>query len=129
MTNWTKVAMDVGTGAGLGIADGLINDYDEKRATDQGVTKLPIAKQASTYWDYGLPVLAVFLTAFKVLDGDWARRIITGASVMGARKGVEQVRKKTEEVVPWNRWQREYTPNLDRPASPSHAKSGSTLEF
>jgi len=128
MTDWTKVAVDVGTGAGLGVADGLINDWDEKRATDQGETKLPIAKQASTYWDYGMPVLTVLLTAFKVLDGDWARRLITGTSVMGARKGVEQVRSKTQELAPWRRFDREWKPagGGGQDLSPSR---GSVLEF
>lgn len=103
-TDWMKVGVDVGTGAGLGVSSGLISDWDRKRAEAVGVTKLDIIKQAGTYFNYGMPVLSILLTAFGVVRDDWARRLITGSSVIGAMKGVEHVRQKTQEVVPWKQW-------------------------
>lgn len=103
MVDWIKVGTSVGIGAGIGAADQLIQNWDEKREAEAGV-KLPVYKQAGTYFNYGFPIGAVIAAAFGFLKGEMATRLITAGSVLAGRKGTWYVTKR--RGVAWTPWTR-----------------------
>lgn len=109
MTNWTKVGIDVGVGAGAGAVDQLIQNSDEKRGKNLATTdptqldangKLPIMKQYGTYYNYGVPVLAVLGVAFNMIRGDWATRALTIGGQLAGRKVTHQLTTKATSDTP-----------------------------
>jgi hypothetical protein len=91
--NWTKVAVDVGTGGVAGVADQLVQNLDENRALAERATgalaadkKLPIMKQYGTYLNYGAPLLAVIASAMGWIRGDMETRLVTAGGQLAGRK-------------------------------------------
>lgn len=105
-TEWVKVGTDVAVGGGVGAVDQLVQDQDEKReaaATTAG-KKFGIMSQYGTYYNYGVPILAIFATALGFLKGDWATRAVVAGSQLAGRKVTKQVTKP--KAAAWTRWAR-----------------------
>lgn len=102
MAEWVKIGADVLVGGGLGAVDQLIQNQDEKREAEKGA-KLPVLQRYGTYFNYGLPILAIIATALGHLKGDWATRLVTAGSMLAGRKATYQVAKKPAAWTPWTR--------------------------
>ena len=99
---WVKVGTNVVVGGGAGAVDQMVQNWDKKRAEAKAPDKLGIMAQAGTYFNYGLPALAILGTAFGFLKGEWADRAILVGSQLAGRKATYQV-TKPEGAVPWTR--------------------------
>lgn len=116
-TTWKKVGLNVITGIPLGVGDQLIQNWDEVRGgkavaagTADANGKLPIMKQAGTYYNYGVPLLAVAGAGFGILDDEWSTRLITGGSVLAGRKFTHQLSTKSTSQTPsaaYSQWRRQ----------------------
>jgi len=132
---WVKVGMDVGVGGIAGVSDQLIQNQDDKRAAALPVgEKLPIIKQFGTYYNYGVPLLAILGTAFGFLKGDMATRLVTAGAQLAGRKVAYQMTAKPA-TASWSAWRRDaaaeararaVAEEAARRAAPS---GGSRLEF
>lgn len=105
MVEWVKVGTDVAVGAAAGAGDQLFQNWDEKREAELGA-KLGIMAQAGTYYNYGVPILAILGTAFGFLRGDWANRMIIAGSTLAGRKATWHVTKK-DRVVAYTRFKKQ----------------------
>lgn len=104
---WVKVGMDVGVGGIAGVGDQLIQNQDDKRAAALPVgEKLPILKQFGTYYNYGVPLLAIFGTAFGLFKGDMATRLVTAGAQLAGRKVAYQMTVKPA-ATSWSQWRRD----------------------
>lgn len=103
MVEWVKVGTNVVVGGALGAGDQLIQNADDKRIAEK--PDLGIMAQYGTYYNYGIPILAIFGTAFGFLKGDWATRMVTAGSTLAGRKLTKQIAKGG--AVPYTRWTRE----------------------
>lgn len=97
MTEWMKVGMDVVTGGAVGVFDQVVQNQDDKRAAalPAGET-LGVMRQFGTYYNYGVPLLAIVANAMGWLKGDWASRLTTAGSVLAGRKVTWQFTKRKE---------------------------------
>lgn len=100
---WTKVGIDVGVGGAGGAIDQLVQNADQKRE-EAVAAPLGIMSQYGTYYNYGIPILAIIGSAFGFLKGDMATRLITMGSTLAGRKVTWQVTKRG--ASPWLRSQR-----------------------
>jgi len=98
---WVKVGTDVVIGGSIGAADQLVQNWDEKREAEKG-EKLGVLAQAGTYYNYGVPILAILGTAFGFLRGAWATRLVTVGSALAGRKVTHQVTKPV--AAAWRGW-------------------------
>ena len=127
---WIKVGADVLVGGGLGAVDQLIQNKDEQREAEKG-EKLPVFQRAGTYFNYGIPILAILATAVGHLKGDWATRFVTAGSMLASRKITYQATKKP---AAWTAWSRDRQLEAQRKAALEAAKrggapAGAVLEF
>jgi hypothetical protein len=102
MTEWKKVGMDAGVGAVAGVADQMIQNWDEKRALAARALpsndpkyiapdkKMPILFEAGTYVNYGLPLLTVVGVSMGWVKGDMATRLTTASFQLAGRKGTHR---------------------------------------
>ena len=104
--DWVKVGTDVGVGGVAGVGDQLIQNEDDKRAAAAPGGKLAIMKQYGTYYNYGVPLLAVVATAMGWVSGAWATRAVVAGSQLAGRKATKQITKKATPV-PYGSWQRD----------------------
>jgi len=104
MVNLVKTGTDVVVGGAAGAIDQVVQNADEKREADKGA-KLPIMSQYGTYYNYGIPILAVFGAAFNWLRGDMATRVITAGSTIAGRKATWAITKK-DRVVTYRKYNR-----------------------
>lgn len=111
MVEWVKVASNVAVGGGVGAVDQLVQNADKKREEERE-EKLPIMSQYGTYFNYGVPILAILGTAFGFLKGDWATRLVTAGSQLAGRKITHQITKKNE-AVSWTPWKRDRAAQLE----------------
>jgi len=102
MADWVKIGTNVVVGGGLGAIDQAVQNQDEKREAEAG-EKLPVMKQYGTYFNYGLPIAAIFATAFGALRGEWATRLLVAGSMLAGRKGTWQLTKRKAASVSWKR--------------------------
>ena len=94
--NWTPVAMNVGVGGGAGVADQLVQNWDEKRKrTDPALGRW---KEGGTYLNYGVPILAVLGLAFNFLREPWASRAILAGSQLAGRKATYTLTKAAQSA-------------------------------
>lgn len=123
MPEWTKVGCDVIVGAPAGVVDQLIQNQDEKRRRDAEAAGTPfnLWKQFGTYYNYGIPILAIVGVAMNFLRGDWGSRLVTAGSQLAGRKVIHTMTKATQ-ATPWHR----YEPPTPHPPAP---RGSSTLEF
>lgn len=103
MTNWTKVGTDVVVGGGIGAVDQLVQNEDDKRMAAR--PGLGMLSQYGTYYNYGIPILAVLGTAMGWLKGDMSIRLITAGSQLAGRKVIKQVVRPGG--VAWTAWGRQ----------------------
>jgi len=82
--NWVKVGTDVAVGGGAGALGEFIAEKDDP-AKDW-------YKQPSTYYKYGFPIVAILLSAFGVIRGDWETRLITAGATVGGGKAYGQIK-------------------------------------
>jgi len=106
MGEWTKVAVSVGIGGAGGAVDQLVQNEDTKREEAKG-EKLGIMSQYGTYYNYGVPILAIVGSAFGFLKGDMATRLITMGSTLAGRKVTWQITKRGEGASPWMKGHRD----------------------
>lgn len=104
MVEWVKVGTNVVVGGAAGAVDQLVQNADEKREAEKGA-RLPTMSQYGTYYNYGVPILAVIGTAMGWLKGDWATRMLVAGSTLAGRKVTWQVTKRGSPSawVPWSR--------------------------
>lgn len=95
MVEWVQVGTNVVVGGAAGAGDQLIQNLDNKRAVG-------IMSQYGTYYNYGIPILAILATAFGFLKGDLADRLVTVGSQLAGRKATHQITKK-QGSVSWMR--------------------------
>lgn len=105
MVEWVKIGTSVVVGGAAGAIDQVLQNQDEKRESERG-EKLPIMSQYGTYYNYGVPILAILASAFGFLKGDMATRVITAGSTIAGRKATWHITKR-ERVVAYTRWSRE----------------------
>lgn len=98
MVNWMKVGTDVVVGGGAGAVDQLVQNADDKR--DVGMMS-----KYGTYYNYGVPILAVLATALGYLRGDMATRFVTAGAQLAGRKVTHQVTKAGP--VPFRKWNKD----------------------
>lgn len=99
------IAASTGTGIGLGVGSHYIDKEDAKRAAAAGAP-IPVAQQYGTWYHYGVPVASILLTAFGVLKGDWATRLLSIGGVLAGRKMPEQI-EAASAPAGYSRWSRE----------------------
>ncbi|MBU0778162.1 hypothetical protein KKF82_07880 [Patescibacteria group bacterium] len=102
MADWTKVGVSVAVGGGGGAIDQVVQNADVKREEEKG-EKLGIMSQYGTYYNYGVPILAILGATFGFLRGDMATRLITMGSTLAGRKVTWQITKRGEAASPWMR--------------------------
>ena len=110
MTDWMRVGTDVGVGGAVGVVDQLIQNRDTKKLIE--TPDASMWKQYGTYYNYGVPILAILATAFGYLRGDWATRSIVAGSQLAGRKATKQLTAEsmTEAgAVPMTNWSRQGT--------------------
>lgn len=100
--NWIDNGINMAAGGAAGVGDQLIQNFDEKRRREAEAAgqKLSLWKQVGTYFNYGVPVLAVAGAATGFLKGAWAERLILIGSQLAARKVTCNVSKATQ-ATPW----------------------------
>jgi hypothetical protein len=105
--DWTKVGVDVVTGGAAGALDQIIQNADEKRGMDEraagtikATEKLPIMKQYGTYYNYGVPLLALVGSAMGFIRGNMATRLMTAGAELAGRKITHQVTTKADSKAP-----------------------------
>ncbi|MBA7635588.1 hypothetical protein ES703_43192 [subsurface metagenome] len=102
---WVKVGTNVVIGGVAGVGDQLIQNWDDDREKEKG-EKLGIMAQGGTYYNYGIPILAIIGSAFNFLRGDMAMRVITAGSTLAGRKATWHVTKR-ERVVAYRKWSKQ----------------------
>jgi len=85
MAVWAKMATDVATGVGVGAISAGAELLDKRREA-KARKKLGFFAKASTYVDYGLPLLGVIGSAIGLFKGDWQTRALTIAGVLAGRR-------------------------------------------
>lgn len=124
MPEWVKVGTDIGVGAAVGVGDQLIENWDDKRKADALAAgkQLGLMSQAGTYYNYGVPILAVLGSAMNFLKGDWETRALVAGGQLAGRKVTKQL--TTKKTAAWTRWER------DRGGGgPAGGGPASSLEF
>jgi len=126
MPEWMKVGADALVGAPAGALDQVIQNQDEKRRREAEAAGTPfnLWKHYGTYYNYGVPVLAIAGVALNFLKGDWATRLMTAGFQLAGRKVVHTMTKATQ-ATPWHR----YTPPNPNPPPSGAGRGGSVLEF
>lgn len=106
MVEWVKVGTNVVVGGAVGAVDQLLQNWDEKREVEAVLAgkKLGVMAQYGTYYNYGIPILAIIGTAMGWLRGDWSTRLVTVGSALAGRKITSQVTKK--EAASYTQWSR-----------------------
>jgi hypothetical protein len=121
VADWKKIGMGVGIGAVAGAADQLIQNYDENRGmkaraagTLAATAKLPIMKQFGTYYNYGVPLLAVVATAMGWVKDDLALSLVTAGGQLAGRKVTHQLSTRSTSQTPsaaYTEWARREAAN------------------
>jgi len=105
MADWMSIGGDVVVGGVAGALDQVIQKKDDERAATEAAAgkTLTAMKRYGTYYNYGVPILAIVLAATGILKGSWASRLITAGSVLAGRKIVWQV--QTPKPTGYPLWQ------------------------
>jgi hypothetical protein len=94
MINWKPIATDLGSGAVAGVLDQLVSKHDTKRAATAGVPQLKWTKRFGTYFNYGIPILAVAGVATNYVRGDWATRLTVIGGQLAGREAMKGFQNK-----------------------------------
>lgn len=103
MVRWIKVGTDVAVGGAVGVVDQLVQKKDEERMAEK--PDMGMISQYSTYYNYGVPILAILGVAFNMLKGDWATRAVVAGSQLAGRKVTKKITEKGS--VPYTNWSRQ----------------------
>ena len=124
MANWVKVGTDVVVGGAAGAVDQLIQNQDDKRmvAAVANGKKLNAFAQYGTYFNYGLPLLAVIGVGSGMLRGDWATRAGVIAGQLAGRKAVHAATNRGSTTVAPRYWIKDST--RERTYEPQFQKVG-----
>jgi hypothetical protein len=103
--DWMNTGIDVVVGGGAGAIDQVIQNQDEtRRREDEAAGKeFSMWKAYGTYFNYGIPILAILGVAFDFLKGDWATRAVVAGSQLAGRKVTYTMTKATQSA-PWRRY-------------------------
>ena len=98
MANWKKVATDVGIGAVAGGLDAFVQEktVDQvakfKAVAANAGKKMPQLQRYSTYYNYGVPILATVAVAMGYpRSTDMQTRLMTIAGQLAGRRAGEQI--------------------------------------
>ena len=94
--NWTPVITDVGVGGGAGVADQLVQNWDEKRKREDPA--LSRWKEGGTYLNYFAPALAVVSLGMGWLREPWASRSILAGAQLAGRKATYTMTKAAQSA-------------------------------
>lgn len=136
MAKWTKVGADVVVGGIAGTVDQVVQNMDEKRALDERAAgtlaankKLPLMKQAGTYLNYGVPLLAIIASAMDWVRGDTQTRLVTIGGQLAGRKATHQFTTGAASATPaaaYTAWARQAA--AAREAAERAAAAGRTYQ-
>ncbi len=103
MADWMKVGVDVVVGAGVGVIDKLVENWDTDRES-KATAPLTMMKKAQTYYDYGVPILAIVGVGAGFVRGDMATRLVTAGAQLAGRQVTKEVTKaKPASWMPWTK--------------------------
>jgi hypothetical protein len=104
MAEWSKVAVDVGSGLGAGALDQFVQNQDDNRGA---TTPVPVMKQYGTYLNYFAPAAGVIAVAMGWVRGEMATRIATISGQLAGRKVVHRFTEPGKSgPAPYSPWQR-----------------------
>lgn len=90
MSDWMRIGTDVGIGAGVGALDQIVQNKDDDRALARSLEtpadKLDLMSQYGTYFNYGVPVLAIAANVMGWLPRGYEDRIMVSASQLAGRR-------------------------------------------
>lgn len=90
MADWMKLATNVGFGAAVGAVDQIVQNKDDDRAAERfaqvPADKLDLMSQYGTYFNYGVPVLAILADVMGWLPRNWEEKILVSASQLAGRR-------------------------------------------
>lgn len=123
-----NAGINMGLGGGLGVADQLLQNQDEKRRRDAEAAgqQFPWYKQFGTYLNFAAPAAAVVAAGFGVIKGTVADKAILAGAQLAGRKAAYKASKATQ-ALPWRPYEPPNNGAPPPPPPPSHM--GSTLEF
>jgi len=121
MADWMKVGVDVVVGGGVGVVDKLVENYDTDKES-KATAPLTVMQKAATYFDYGVPILAIAGVATNFVRGDMATRLVTAGAQLAGRQITKEVTKT--KPATWHQWTRDNSGTTAPVPS-----SGSVLEF
>ena len=88
--DWTKLATNVGFGAAVGAVDQIVQNKDDDRAAERmaqvPADKLDLMSQYGTYFNYGVPLLAILADVMGWLPQNWEEKILVSSSQLAGRK-------------------------------------------
>lgn len=108
---WMKIGVDVGVGAAAGVVDQLVLNRDEKEedrrhrlvATDKAFLpankKLPIISRFGTFYNFGVPILALAGVVTGYLKGDNATKALIVGGQLAGREGTQLATTKPRPIV------------------------------
>jgi hypothetical protein len=117
MANWKMVGVNLGVGAVAGVADQLIKRVDASRATTAGVPQLKWTKRFGTYFNFGVPLVAVAAVGLNKLQRDWATRALVRGGQLAGREATQVIQNRKGTPVAYNpvKWNEVgYTPAMVR---------------
>lgn len=102
MADWVRVGTNVGIGAGVGALDQIVQNKDDDRALARSLEtppdKLDLMSQYGTYFNYGVPVLAIAATVMGWLPRGYEDRIMVSASQLAGRRITWRYTKEKKQV-------------------------------
>ncbi|MFA6358888.1 MAG: hypothetical protein WCY09_09560 [Candidatus Omnitrophota bacterium] len=102
--DFKKVGTDILVGAPVGVLDQIISNYDANRDATSP-TPIGFGKQIGTYFNYGLPILAVVAAGAGWVRGDMATRLVTVGGAVAGRKITQKMTHMTmvKTASQWSR--------------------------
>ena len=104
MIDGWEIGTSVGAGALAGVGNHHIAKKDAERAAAASAP-LGIAAQYGTWYNYGVPIAGILLSAFGVLKGAWATRILSIGGTLAGIKVPEQI--EASKPATFTRWTRD----------------------
>lgn len=142
-TDWVKMGTGIVAGGAAGAVDQMVQNRDDKEedrrhklaTTVPGYLKpeekLPMTARFGTYYNFGVPLVAVGAVAMGALKGDTALMALTAGGQLAGRQLTHSMTVKARPVVAgytvWNRLGGAPAPPLPPPGGAPGG--GSRLEF
>lgn len=126
-TDWKETGIDLGVGAVAGVADQVVQNWDDKREADAHA-KLPFFKQAGSYVNFLLPVVNLGLVAAGMVKDRWAVRTTVASAQLAGRKATWDITKRNR-VITYTVWTKDNALKKAAEQRIPPAAVGSILEF